>query len=332
MRPPLAPTPVLTHLRDAAGVCGQAGARLFAAIAADYPASLEERPARLLRSASATAADLERLLATAGFTDTDDLRLRSRQETGLRLAAPDLRFTEREGAGTGRTGLRRAVARERENLGAVLDALQSGGALELAAEAVLAGRRRWVLGDLGCFGHAVLFADALAASLRDVTLVQPGAGPAADALCDAHVRDVLVVFALRPHGDLAVRAAREFHALGATVVAVTDDPDGPLAEYAAHVLAVAGPDGEPLPSPAAVTAVGHLLSVLAAAGAKGASRRERRRAEAHRALAARHGPDGPPHGGPAHGGSAAGDGAAAGDRAGDGAAGDGGRDTEEEGR
>ncbi len=283
----LAPTPVLTVLRAAAEQCGPAGARLVEVIAEHYPESLERRPAQLLRAAGAVAEDLDRLLAMAGFADTGELRRRAGRETGRRIAPPDLRITTREEGGAehgDREALRRIVSGQQENLTGTLNALLANGSLELAAAAVLAARRRWVLGDLRSVGYACLLASDLTATLRDVTLIQPGAGAAVNAICDAHGSDVLIAFGFGEHSRLTLGTAREFHRLGATVVALTDSQTSPVCGYATHVVTVGDGDESSRPSPAAVTAVGHVLAALAAAGAKGAGRRGRRRAELARAL------------------------------------------------
>ncbi|MET9478150.1 MurR/RpiR family transcriptional regulator [Streptomyces sp. NPDC002917] len=273
----LTPDPVLRLLERAAAQCGPGAARLHAVLAADFPAALSRRPAQLLRAADANAEDLDQLLAMAGFADTEDLRACAARETGRRLPVPDQRIADREGEPGDRTALRRILAREQENLAGTLDALHANGALELAARAVVAGRRRWVFGDMKSIGYAALVAADLSAALRDVTLVQPGVGAAVTALADAGDQDVLITFSFRSYSRHTVRLAREFHALGGTVVAITDGYDSPVCAYATHVLAVNTRSESRTHSPTAVTATGHLLASLAAAGAKGAARRAQRR-------------------------------------------------------
>ncbi|MGZ4615991.1 MAG: MurR/RpiR family transcriptional regulator [Actinomycetes bacterium] len=280
----MAPTPVLEALRDAAEHCGAVGKRLFTTIADDYPSSLERRPAQLLQDAGAASEDLERLLGAAGFVDTDDLRERAAKEAGRRLVEPDLRFTYREGAAGDRAELRPLLRREYENLAETLQALQANGALEMAAKAILAGRRRWVLGELKSTGYAGLFASDLTTALRDVTLIQPTAAGCLTAISDAHRKDTLVVFSLRSYGRLTVSVAEQFHAIGATVIAVTDNYDSPVCAYADHVLRVMTRSESVAHSPTAVAAVGHILAALSAAGAKGATRRSHQRYELSRAL------------------------------------------------
>ena len=171
---------------------------------------------------------------------------------------------------------------EQDNLAETLRALEGSGALELAARAVLASRRRWVFGDLKSRGYAQLFASDLTAALNQVTLVDPTAASALSAIGDAHRSDSITVFCFRRYSRLTVRIAEQFAALGATVVAVTDSADSPVCRYAAHVLQVVTRSDTPTHSPTAVTAIGHILATLTAAGAKGATRR----AEHTRALAA----------------------------------------------
>ncbi|MFF7681006.1 MurR/RpiR family transcriptional regulator [Actinacidiphila glaucinigra] len=286
MTRPLAPTSTLELLRAAAELCGPTAQRLFAVLAEDYPASLERRPGQLLRAARATAADLDGLLAAAGVASTDDLRMLAAREIGLRLAEPDLRFTSREPQSEPRerSALRRMITTEEDNLRRTLADLQANGALEVAAAALLRARRRWVLGDLKSAGYASLLTSDLTSSMRDVFLVQPATGAAVNAISDAHADDALVVFSFRNYSRLTVDVAREFHVLGASVIALTDSYTSPVCSFASHVLAVDTRSESPHHSPTAVVAAAHVLAALAAAGAKGAARRSRRRTEVFRSL------------------------------------------------
>jgi DNA-binding MurR/RpiR family transcriptional regulator len=280
----LAPTPVLRSLGDAAAQLGGAGQRLFAAIAEDYPDSLTRRPAQLLLSANAHPEDLDRLLSAAGFIDTAELRYRAGREAERRLAAPDLRFTTRDVDHGDRSGLRRICAQEQENLAETLSSLQANGALELAAKAILTSRHRWIFGDLKSTGYASLLATDLTAAMRDVTLIAPTAASALAALCDAHASDTVTVFSFPNYSAMSLRVAREFRAAGATVIALTDSHASPICEFAHHVLPVNTRSVTMTHSPTAVTAAGHILASLAAAGAKGAARRIERRKELARNL------------------------------------------------
>jgi DNA-binding MurR/RpiR family transcriptional regulator len=280
----LVPTPALAALRLASSYYGEVGERLYQTIATDFPESLERRPAQLLTAARATAEDLDLLLHAAGFTDTGELRYRAGKEANRKVAEPDLSFTSREGDTTDRSSLRRVLGHEQDNLAETLEALQSNGALELAARAILGSRRRWVFGDMKSIGYASLLATDLSLSLRDVTLIQPSPASAVTALLDAHPTDTLTAFSFRKYSQLTLRVAREFDELGATVIALTDDYASPICEFADHVLPINTGSESGTHSPTAVAAVGHILASLAAAGAKGATRRARRRNDVAAAL------------------------------------------------
>jgi DNA-binding MurR/RpiR family transcriptional regulator len=285
----LSPTATRPALADSAASLGAAGSRLLAALTDGWPQSLQVRPAQLLRTARATPAQLQQLLEGAGLGDFDELRRRAEAEHDVRLPVPDLRFTERREHGSAESAdsralLGRLLHREQENLSRTLDGLHHSGALELAATAVLTGRRRYVVGDQKSAGYAALFAADLAAALPHVTLVQPSTKAVVDALCDVRPRDVLVAFSFRRYSRLTLAVAAEFRAAGGTVVGITDSVDGPLAGSSDHVLVVATRSEAHADSPTTVVAVGHSLAALASAGAKGAQRRRARRSHLARAL------------------------------------------------
>lgn len=282
----LAPSPVTPALEDAAASLGAVGARLLAVLLADYPHGLRARPAQVLKAAGARAGDLDALLRGAGLADLDELRDRAAAETGTRLSAPNLRFTRRDehggGGGESRPFLGRLLAREQENLAHTADNLQRSGAFELAAAAVLAGRRRYVVGDQKSAGYAALFASDLSAALPHVTLVAPSSKAVVDELADVRSTDVLIAYCFRRYSRLTLAVAREVRSVGGCVVGITDHPDGPMAQVSDHVLVVDTRSEAHTDSPTTVVAVGHSLAALASAGAKGAGRRrERRTALAH---------------------------------------------------
>lgn len=275
----LAPTPAAQTLEMASHHCGEVGVRLHRVLAADFPQSLQRRPAQILAEADATTEDLQTYLHSAGFSDLEELRHRVGKEVGRRLPEPDLLFTDRKQDRGQRSSLRQVLTREQDNLAQTFDALQTSGALELAANAILTSRHRWVIGDMKSAGYASLFATDLTAELRDVRLIQPTAADVVSAIADIQSKDTLTVFCFPNYSALTLRVAREYQARGAVVVAITDSYASPLSEYADHVLPVSTSSAAPTHSPTTVAAVGHILATLVAAGAKGATRRVQHRRE-----------------------------------------------------
>ena len=282
---PFAPSPVLHLLREAAALLDPAADRLVDVMALDYPRSLERRPAQLVRSAGVAPEQLDRLLVAAGFADLDDLRRHAGREHGRRLTAPELRYTQRrDGVVADRARLEHTLLREQDNLAETLRLLQASGALELAARAILASRRRWVFGDLKSRGYAHLFASDLTVALNGVGLIEPTAASVTAGLAEANRRDSLTVFCFPRYSRLTVRLAQQFHERGATVIAVTDSGRSPVGAFAEHTLRVVTRSDGPAHSPTAVTAIGHALAALTAAGAKGAARRARHHREVATAM------------------------------------------------
>lgn len=280
----LAPTPVLVCLQMAAELCDPAAVRLVGVMADGFPGSLQRRTAHVLAEADATPVDLQRLLRASGFTDLNDVRWQVSKQTGRRVASQDLLFTNRSGQPGERSALKSVLRHEQANLAQTLGALEVSGALELAAAAILASRRRWVLGDMKSTGYAALFTSDLSTALRDVNLISPNAAAAVTALADAHSSDTLTAFSFHNYSRFTLGVASEFRAMGATVIAVTDDYASPICRLADHVLAVNTGSESATHSPTAVAAVGHVLASLSSAGAKGATRRSRRHHELAEAL------------------------------------------------
>lgn len=281
---PYPPSPVLDMLRTAAGLLDERAQALAEVISADFPRSLERRPAQLIRAAQARPDDLDRMLTAAGFADLADVRRQAAGEPGRR---PRYRYRRPDEHHAGRSdddfaradsnALEQALRREQDNLAQTLRALQGSGALELAAQAILSSRRRWVFGDLKSAGYAHLFAADLTAALNHVALIEPTAASVSAALGDAHRNDSLTVFCFRRYSRLSTRTVEQFHRLGVTVVLITDSGQCPVRDHADHLLQVLTRSDSAMHSPAAVTAVGHALAALSAAGAKGAARRARGR-------------------------------------------------------
>ncbi|WP_084614788.1 MurR/RpiR family transcriptional regulator [Nakamurella lactea] len=274
----LTPTPALQLLADAADRLGDPQRRLYRAIAADYPASLAQRPSQLLRQAQAAPHELQDLLTAAGLGDYAELRVRAEREEDRSLPSPDIRYTARlAGRGAGRELLGRMIAREQQNLRLSLESGQATGAFDLAAGRIVAARRRFVTGDLKSAAYALMLSAELGQSMSNVVFVDGSSVRPLDVLCDVRSGDVLVAFCFRRYSRRTVTIAREFRAAGGAVIGLTDSADSPLGLVSDLPVVVSTGSVSHADSPTAVAAAVHVIATLATASAKGAGRRLERR-------------------------------------------------------
>jgi DNA-binding MurR/RpiR family transcriptional regulator len=190
------------------------------------------------------------------------------------LDSPDDRFAERLSARTSAEALqRRLVAQESTHLGATLAQVAGTGVLARAAALVVAARRRYVTGAGKALAYATLLADDLTVGLSHVTVIDDAGVPALDVLAEVTASDVLVAYSFRRYRRETLARAHAFVAAGGTLIAITDDPEAPLAPLATETVVVDTDSASYADSPTAVVAVSHIIATLAAASAKGARRR-----------------------------------------------------------
>jgi DNA-binding MurR/RpiR family transcriptional regulator len=190
------------------------------------------------------------------------------------LDSPDERFAERLSVRTSAEALqRRLITQESTHLGTTLAQVAATGVLPRAAALVVAARRRYVTGTGKSLAYATLLADDLAVGLSHVTVIDDANVPALDVLAEVTASDVLVAYSFRRYRRETLARARTFVAAGGVLVAITDDPEAPLAALAAETVVVDTDSASYADSPAAVVAVSHIIATLAAASAKGARRR-----------------------------------------------------------
>jgi len=196
-----------------------------------------------------------------------------------RLATPDQRFGARLGKNTADRPSSAAalqaklVRQETHTLDEAFDRVTADGSLLAASSAVVAARRRFVVGTGKAFAYASLLAMDLSAGLSHVNLVDGTLVRPLDILPDVRDSDVLVAFSFRRYRRETVTFAEQFAAAGGAVVAVTDDDDAPLTRIAETVVVVPTSSASHVDSPTAVAAVVHLLATLTTASSKGARRR-----------------------------------------------------------
>lgn len=275
----------LTMLADAARSLGPGERALVEVLAAGYPQAVLQRHDVLLERSGASRRDLHRLLTGAGFRDLAELQARVSDKLDGELRGPVERFEARLSPAARAGLLPRMTALESENVASTLSALDDSGALAAAADALLGARRRWVTGAHRSHAFAHLLATDLSAVLGQVALVGGTAGHEVEALADSGPHDVLVAFGVRRYHTGTLRLAEAFARAGATVVAVTDDPAGPLAARAGICLTAATASASYADSPTAVVAAAHALATVVAARSKAAARRLARRERAVRLLA-----------------------------------------------
>jgi DNA-binding MurR/RpiR family transcriptional regulator len=235
-------------------------------------------------AAAPPARDLHRLLTAAGFRDLAELQARVTDKLNGELRSPAARYEARLGPATRAGLLPRMATLESQNVAATLSELDDTGALVTAVDTLLSARRRWITGARRSHAFAHLLASDLSSVLGQVALVGGPAAHEVEALADTGPQDVLVAFALRRYDTSTLRLADAFADLGAAVIAVTDDPAGPLAARADICLTAVTASASYSDSPTAVAAVAHALATLTAARSKAAGRRLARREQAVRLL------------------------------------------------
>lgn len=270
----------LTMLSDAAEHLGAGERALFDVLSAGYPHALLQRQDVLLERSGATRRDLHQLLTTAGFRDLAELRARLTDKLNAELRTPAARFEARLSPAARPGLLPRMTELEAANVRDTLGRLEDSGALAAAVDVLLSARRRWVTGARRSHGFAYLLAADLSAVLCNVALVGGGAGREIEALTDCGPQDVLVAFGLRRYATGTLELAEAYATSGASVIAVTDDPGGPLASLADVCLVAETTSASYADSPTAVVSVAHALATLTAARSKAAASRLARREQA----------------------------------------------------
>lgn len=164
--------------------------------------------------------------------------------------------------------------------GAISDVL-----LDTVATLLLAGDgRTYVVGQRKSASLAEYAFFLLSPLVPNVQLIASGTASLADLLLDVHAGDRLLVLTFRPYARLAGEVIEFFRQAGGTIILISDDPLGPPARLANHVL-VCAPDS---PGPFA-SAVGGMFVVETVAAAVAERVTDEGRQAAARALWGRFG-------------------------------------------
>jgi DNA-binding MurR/RpiR family transcriptional regulator len=111
--------------------------------------------------------------------------------------------------------------------------------IESALALIDQARRVCVLGQRSCYAPAYFFNYVYRLFRTNSMLLQDTGGTVADELRAIGGEDLLFVISIAPYSNSVVRAARYAKEQGVTVLAVTDDPLGPVGRIADGVLLVA---------------------------------------------------------------------------------------------
>ncbi len=271
---PHRPTSLLQCLEDAAPAFGEPGRRLVRTIAQDYPRALLDEPARLLRRGAASPQLLDELAAAAGFRDFAEVRQRARITVDRELRTPGARFSARLARHPAPKSLvDRIIERETSNVASTLRSLANNGSLALAAEMLVAGRRRYIIGERKSYAYAHLLGADLQSFLPSVTVLDGLVNRPMDVLVDATQRDVAVCFSVRRYSRGSVAAVHALRRAGTPVIGITDDAASPLANLVELPLIAEIGSESLVDSPTAIASVLHALATLAAVHARSARHR-----------------------------------------------------------
>ena len=154
----------------------------------------------------------------------------------------------------------------------VLVRVAEDGSAIRAGTAIVTARRRFVAGAGSSGAHATFLATRLTAGLAHVQLIDTFIRNI-DVISEVRDSDLLVAFGFRPYRRATIDFARLFHEAGGSVLAITDDSDSPLIEWAKETILIS-PEGRGTSNrTTAIAAVSNLIASLATASAKGARRR-----------------------------------------------------------
>ena len=282
---PHPPTSLLQCLEDAVPAFGEPGRRLVRAIAQDYPHGLLEEPARLIRRSGASPQLLDGLAAAAGFRDFAEVRHRAQIMVDRGLRTPGARFSARLAKRPlSKSLVDRIIERETGNVASTLRSLANNGSLALAAGMLVAGRRRYIIGERKSYAYAHLLGADLQSFLPAVTVLDGLVNRPMDILVDATPRDVAVCFSVRRYSRGSVAAAAALRRAGTPAIGITDDAASPLAKLVDLPLVAEIGSESLVDSPTAIASVLHALVTITAVHARSARRRLTAREELARDL------------------------------------------------
>lgn len=231
----------------------------------DHPADVALMSMReLARKINVSHTTMARLVTWLGLNSYDDLRVR---------CIHALRAADTDGSGRiERLGLQKGaggsllVRRISETIAAQVTRIaDSEGVKQLgaAAEIIAGSRHIFCLGLRAAHPIARHFAYALS-PLREVTLLDMGAGMGLDTLRHASSDDALLVIGFQPYTRATIEIAKQAEAKGTKVIAITHSRASPLARVANESILMAAKPPVSFQSAApALVAVEILVALIA---------------------------------------------------------------------
>lgn len=278
---------MLQLFEDAAKDMGQAGQRLVRAIRAGYPGSMLLSAAELTLRAGVAPGMPDALAVAAGLRDFAEARHLVQAAIDRGLRTPDARYSARL-AGKPHNQpaslLNRIAEQDCANVTSTLRGLAASGSLESAADALLQGRRLFLVADRKSYAYAHLLGTDLQSFLRKVVVVDGLVNRPVEVLSDVNAADAAVCFSFRRYAATTLRTARFLRAAGAAVIGITDDADSAMAAISDITLVIETTSQSFVDSPAAVASAVHALATVVASRSRGTRSRLAERDQLARTL------------------------------------------------
>lgn len=232
---------------------------------------------RLGEQAGVSDSTVARFARTLGFDGYSQLQSYAQEQIYNLLQAPaHRRLRERSATVDDRHPLHLSVLTDVRNLEAILDQVDVE-TFDTVVKLIVQARQKFVVGLRGSAAVALLLGYNLRGLLPGVRLVGIGFGNWLDEILDLTSRDIVVAVSLSREARGTVQFAEFARRKGARVIAIVNNPLGPLAGFSDYVLPVES-DSKAF-NPSFTAALSLVQAILAAVGRVAVSQAEERLAE-----------------------------------------------------
>lgn len=235
-----------------------------------YPDGLQDSASMMAAGAGTSASTVVRFFAKLGYPSMAEVRREARSQVTQQLQMPSQRMQATTG---GQRSLMEcvddALMHDQHNLQATYDGLD-WDAFEAIVQRICDCKGRVFVaagnGSLAVSAHLAAHLNLCRPNVLDLRSVAPSV---VDRLLWVGPDDVLLVFSIRRYSADSVVAVQHFHAQGAPVLAITDNPNSPVVPLATHWLRVETGNASPFDSytstaflcNALISAVTQMLSI-----------------------------------------------------------------------